>query len=64
MQLRGQPAPAACEHCSKGIGPFTEYIVMKNIFSGSCANCHFNDLGTRCSLRAGAFYTYKSNYIV
>ncbi|DAA73952.1 TPA_exp: Uncharacterized protein A8136_3938 [Trichophyton benhamiae CBS 112371] len=51
MQLRGHPASAACEHCNKGAGPFIECIVMKDTFSGSCANCHFNDLGTRCSLR-------------
>ena len=50
-QIVGQFAPAPCRHCAGGYGPWTLCVVVPGHFGGSCANCHYGSLGTRCSLR-------------
>lgn len=49
----GDEAASPCYHCSKGQGPFKgkPCVVVEDYFGGSCAGCHYNSLGTRCSFR-------------
>jgi hypothetical protein len=50
-QGRGLVAEAACKHCAGGHGPFNECVVLPGRLGGSCANCHYNSSGARCSFR-------------
>lgn len=46
----GVPSPTPCFHCKKGGGPFSVCIVVPGYLNGSCAGCHYNGNGGRCSL--------------
>lgn len=48
---RGEKAEPACTSCKTGCGPFTECIVVPNMYKGSCTNCHYGSEGVRCSFR-------------
>lgn len=55
-QTRGFQVSHACSTCAAGNGPFVSCVVLKNLdcqhfFDGSCANCHFNKQGSKCSFR-------------
>jgi len=51
-QVVGQlPAGGQCRHCVGGHGPWRVCVVVGGCFGGSCANCHYNSEGQRCSFR-------------
>lgn len=54
-QAVGSTVQARCSHCSRGEGAFTECVQAtvdgELLLQGSCASCHANSTGTRCSLR-------------
>ncbi|RJE24684.1 hypothetical protein PHISCL_02999 [Aspergillus sclerotialis] len=53
-QAVGSTVKARCSHCSRGEGAFTECVqatVDGELLQGSCASCHANSTGARCSLR-------------
>ena len=43
----------ACQECINKTRPFACCVIMDGMFQGSCAGCHYNSLGLKCSLRAG-----------
>lgn len=44
-------APAACQRCARGKGPFVDFVVVKGRFARSCCNCHYSSQGLSCSFR-------------
>jgi hypothetical protein len=51
-QLTGQENATPCMHCGqKSAGIWTRCVSVEGFFLGSCANCHYNNEGVRCSLR-------------
>ena len=50
-QIVGTVNSRPCGNCSKGNGPFVLCVSRPGVFNESCANCHYNSLGKRCSLR-------------
>ncbi|KAK3394926.1 hypothetical protein B0H63DRAFT_62381 [Podospora didyma] len=40
-----------CLHCQAENGPFAQCVAIPGIGQGSCANCHYNCAGERCSFR-------------
>jgi hypothetical protein len=50
-QAVGTGSTPACKSCEGNYGPFTSCRVVEGFLKGSCASCHFNDDGSRCSLR-------------
>lgn len=56
VQTRREQASNLCKHCVAGKGPFASCVTLKmgdqQFSEGSCANCHFNKNGARCSFRA------------
>jgi hypothetical protein len=50
-QLVGKVNPTPCSSCKKNDGPFTLCVSVEGFLKDSCANCHFNSSGARCSLR-------------
>lgn len=52
-QTRGVFPPDPCAHCQQGGGPFLDCVVVPGALNGSCAGCHYNSSGSRCSLRSG-----------
>lgn len=50
-QRVGAVNPTDCTHCARGLGPFLLCVSVVDYFGGSCAGCHYNNEGTRCSLR-------------
>ena len=55
---RGEVAVPACTSCEAGAGPFTECIIVQDMFKGSCSNCHYGSEGARCSFRPGKYLSY------
>ncbi|KAF7870579.1 hypothetical protein EAF04_004323 [Stromatinia cepivora] len=54
VQERGDVFTSRCNSCgNKGrpAGPWEECVALDGFLQGSCANCHVNNLGKRCSLR-------------
>ncbi|KAK6592200.1 hypothetical protein H4I96_12060 [Botrytis cinerea] len=54
VQERGEVFTSRCNSCgNKGrpAGPWKECVALEGFLQGSCANCHVNNLGKRCSLR-------------
>ncbi|CCD42666.1 hypothetical protein ACHAO1_010813 [Botrytis cinerea] len=54
VQERGEVFTSRCNSCgNKGrpAGPWEECVALEGFLQGSCANCHVNNLGKRCSLR-------------
>jgi hypothetical protein len=56
-QCVGAVQTASCKSCSKGHGPWKGCVVVAGYLKESCANCHYNGEGQRCSFRPG-----KSNH--
>ncbi len=52
-QERGRLPEAECDHCKNSFGPFTCCVVFPDYIHGSCANCHYGSLSSRCSIRKG-----------
>jgi hypothetical protein len=54
-QAVGQVEEKPCHHCSKGEGVFATCVRVRKedelLLKGSCAACHANSTGSRCSLR-------------
>jgi len=55
-QAVGDEEGTPCIHCGKGEGVFTSCVRVcieddLHLLKGSCASCHANSLGSRCSLR-------------
>jgi hypothetical protein len=50
-QRVGAINPTSCVPCTRHLGPFQLCVSVADHLSGSCANCHYNNEGTRCSLR-------------
>jgi hypothetical protein len=54
-QAVGQVELVSCCHCAKGMGHFVNCVRVKiddgYLLSGSCAACHANGSGSRCSFR-------------
>lgn len=48
-QLTGTINTVPCSHCEKEAGPWVLCISVEGFFYGSCANCHYNNEGVRCS---------------
>ncbi|OBT40133.1 hypothetical protein VE00_09949 [Pseudogymnoascus sp. WSF 3629] len=50
----GKEASSLCDHCGKGSGPFggLPCVVVDDHLGGSCASCHYNSSGRRCSFQA------------
>ena len=49
-QIVGTTADPECTHCTNGSGMWVKCVVADTFFGGSCCNCHYNNMGTRCSL--------------
>lgn len=52
-QIVGRVNRTPCDSCSRGSGPFGLCVSVDGMLRGSCANCHYNSLGRRCSFRRG-----------
>ena len=54
-QAVGHVVEPSCRHCARGEGPFSSCIQVEvdnhPLLKGSCASCHANSTGQRCSLR-------------
>src|SRR5277367_2748438 len=50
-QITGQVNLPECRHCAQQNGVFVLCVSVVGQLSGSCANCHYNNEGWRCSLR-------------
>lgn len=54
-QAVGEEEPRACNHCMKEEGAFRTCVTVKDewglLLQGSCASCHVNSAGNRCSFR-------------
>jgi hypothetical protein len=54
VQERGEVHQSRCNSCgnkSRPAGPWKECVSLEGFLRGSCANCHINGSGARCSLR-------------
>ena len=47
----GELVQAPCTRCTSSNGPFPECVRVLGFLLESCSNCHYNGLGTLCSLR-------------
>jgi hypothetical protein len=54
-QITGQVNVLECAHCARENGVFALCVSAPGQLSGSCANCHYNNEGVRCSLREYSF---------
>jgi hypothetical protein len=54
-QITGQVNVPECTHCAQRNGVFALCVSASGQLSGSCANCHYNNEGVRCSLREYSF---------
>jgi len=54
-QITGQVNVLECAHCARKNGVFALCVSAAGQLSGSCANCHYNNEGVRCSLREYSF---------
>ena len=54
-QITGQVNVPECTHCARKYGVFALCVSAAGHLSGSCANCHYNNEGVRCSLREYSF---------
>jgi hypothetical protein len=61
-QATGQIQAVPCTHCASGSGPWTECVVVAGSFWGSCANCHYSSMGSRCSLRKLFFPLFTDRF--
>jgi hypothetical protein len=50
-QSTGQINDPECAHCAQGSGVWASCVSVPGSSLGSCANCHYNNEGNRCSLR-------------
>lgn len=50
-QFAGQVNDPECAHCVQGSGVWASCVSVPGCLVGSCANCHYNNEGSRCSLR-------------
>jgi len=50
-QRVGEVNANPCTHCNKGSGPFEVCVSVTEQLNQSCANCHYNNESSRCSLR-------------
>lgn len=50
-QVVGRVADRECEHCGNAAGPWVGCHTVVGLLNGSCANCHYNNMGTRYTLR-------------
>jgi hypothetical protein len=50
-QRVGAVNTTSCAHCTRGLGPFLLCVLVVDHLGRSCANCHYNNKGTRYSLR-------------
>ncbi len=50
-QITGQVNDPACSHCARNFGVFAACVSSAGQLNESCANCHYNNEGVRCSLR-------------
>lgn len=57
-QCVGVASATPCGHCARSLGPWDSCVVVAGQFGGSCANCHFNNEGRRCSLRPGKLFLF------
>ena len=55
-QITGQVNVPECAHCARENGVFALCVSAPGHLSGSCANCHYNNEGVRCSLREYSFW--------
>ena len=53
VQCRGIKHSISCSSCQKGNGPFVGCVTIPGQLDGSCANCHYHRLGSRCNFRRG-----------
>ena len=61
-QTRGNYQQESCKKCIDEDGPFTTCVVVSGEFSGSCANCHYNSLGSSCSFRPCKYFSLFASY--
>jgi hypothetical protein len=49
----GEEEATGCKHCTRArpAGVWAACVTVNGYFGGSCANCHYNNEGIRCSLR-------------
>jgi Protein of unknown function (DUF3716) len=57
-QCVGAVKTAPCKSCLKGQGPWQGCVVVAGFLKESCANCHYNGEGKRCSFRPGKFHPF------
>jgi hypothetical protein len=60
-QITGQVNVLECAHCARKNGVFALCVSAPGHLSGSCANCHYNNEGVRCSLRE---YSFRAVFIL
>lgn len=69
-QITGELQSQTCTHCAgtapstkKPCGPWKDCVVVSGYFGRSCANCHYNNEGIRCSFRTYTVYFSCNRYI-
>ena len=47
-----------CTHCTRArpAGPWDLFVTVDGVSGGSCVNCHYNNEGSRCSVRKSTAY--------
>jgi hypothetical protein len=63
-QCVGAVQTAPCKSCLKGQGPWKGCVVVADFLKGSCANCHYNGEGQRCSFRPGKFIYFPLLFLI
>ena len=46
----------SCKECKAQTKPFASCVIVEGMFQGSCAGCHYNSLGIKCSFRASKYF--------
>jgi hypothetical protein len=54
-QMAGVIQEKECLTCQKKAGPWVGCVVFEGAFGGSCANCHYNSMDSRCSFSKFVF---------
>ena len=52
----------ACAYCQGGRGVIAGCFTLGDLSQGSCANCHYNGMGSKCSFRKSEVVPYPSKY--
>lgn len=57
-QVVGVLQDVGCLNCKQVNGPWEGCVAEDGYFGGSCANCHYNSMDSRCSFRM--YFTFRA----